>query len=95
MCYVRQMPIFPVRGQGTFRTVMKHEVEYLVEEDIRFVLNKLGMSRTDLEEIMNQPNKSFMDYKTYYPVIIKLRFFLSLAQKLGLYPDKIYGKYSY
>ena len=67
----------------------------LVEEDTRFVLNKLGMSRTDLEEIMNQPNKSFMDYKTYYPVIIKLRFFLSLAQKLGLYPDKIYGKYSY
>jgi hypothetical protein len=64
-------------------------------EDIRFVLNKLGLSKDDFEEIMNLPNKCFTDYITYYPIIIKLRFFLSLAQKLGLYPDKIYGKYSY
>jgi len=67
----------------------------LVSQDIQFVLSKLDLTQDDFDKIMQAPNKRFYNYNTYYPLIMKLRFLLDIAYKLKLYPDKLYGKYSY
>jgi hypothetical protein len=67
----------------------------LVDQDIQFIINKLNITNDEYQEIMKAPNRYFYDYKTNYPLIMKMRFFINIAYKLKLYPDKIYGKYSY
>jgi N-acetyl sugar amidotransferase len=67
----------------------------LVEHDIQFIINKLNITHEEFEKIMNAPNRFFYDYKTNYPLIMKMKFLINVAYKLKLYPDKVYGKYSY
>jgi len=67
----------------------------LIKDDIRYIMSKLGLSDDEFATIMSADNKIFADYKTYYPLIMKMRFFIAIAHKLKLYPDKVYGKYSY
>ena len=66
-----------------------------VRSDIEYVMSKLGLQQDEFDEIMASNTHIFADYKTYYPIVIKLRFLINLAYKLKLYPDKVYGKYSY
>lgn len=67
----------------------------LAKDDVRYVTSKLVLSVEEFEAIMKAENKNFSDYDSYYPLIMKMRFFIDLAHKLHLYPDKVYGKYSY
>ena len=39
----------------------------LMKEDIDYVCKKLGLSDYDFGKLMKETNKSFRDYKSYYP----------------------------
>ena len=67
----------------------------VISDDISYVASKLDLSEDELKNILSSENRMFIDYKTYYPLILKIRLFIDLAHRLGLYPDKVYGKYSY
>ena len=65
-----------------------------VEKDKKYVLNKLGLSNKDFNEIMALPIKTHRDYKTYLTTIKKFRFFIKIACKLKLIPIVFYEKYA-
>jgi N-acetyl sugar amidotransferase len=67
----------------------------MILDDIGYVKSKLELSDDEYNAIMASENKRFIDYKTYYPIIIMGRSVINVAHKLRLYPDKVYGKYSY
>jgi N-acetyl sugar amidotransferase len=64
-------------------------------EDLIYILKKLNLTNDEFQQIMNSPNKMFIDYDTYYPLIIKMRFLINFTNKLKICPRKVYGKYSY
>jgi N-acetyl sugar amidotransferase len=67
---------------------------YPVEEGIvDYVKSKLGLSDEDFENIMSAPNKSFLDYPTYFPLIQMLRWPIKIACKLHIFPPIFYYKY--
>ena len=43
-----------------------------VERDKEYIIKKLGLSDEEFEQIWDSPNKSFLDYPSYYPLIKKL-----------------------
>jgi hypothetical protein len=47
-----------------------------MEKDINFILNEIGMSRTEFDKIMEEPGKSHLDYK-----VSRFTSFASLARK--------------
>lgn len=63
------------------------------EELVDYNLKKLGISKDEFEKIMLEKPKSFLDYKSYYPLIKKLRLPIKIAIRLGLIPEVIYYKY--
>jgi len=42
------------------------------KQDTEYVLKKLEISREEFKEIWESENKSFLDYPSYYPLIIKM-----------------------
>ena len=58
-----------------------------IEEDINYVLSKIGLSRNTFDEIINRPGKKHTDYKTdkFYP-------YISLSYKAPLYLVKYIKK---
>jgi N-acetyl sugar amidotransferase len=40
-----------------------------IDEDITYVIKKLGISRTDFDKVFNGPNKYFYDFPSFYPLI--------------------------
>ncbi len=65
-----------------------------IDEDKHYILEKLGLTKEEFDEIMSSPIKSFLDYPTYYTTIRKLRFFIKQACKLKLVPEVLYEKYA-
>jgi len=63
------------------------------EKDKKYVLEKLGLTEEEFEEIMRLLPKTFLDYPTYYPIIRALKRPIKLACKLGLLPYTFYAKY--
>jgi N-acetyl sugar amidotransferase len=43
-----------------------------VKRDIEYVIKKLGLTDTEFREILNKPNRTFLEYPSYYPVIKNL-----------------------
>ena len=68
--------------------------EKKIQEDMDYVIKKLGLSKTEFEKIMATPPKSFMDYPNYFRIIKKLRFFVKIASKLNIIPAILYEKYA-
>ena len=67
---------------------------YPVEEGIvDYVITKLGLSTKEFDEIMKAPNKSFLSYPTYFPLIQSLRWPIKIACKLNIFPHIFYLKY--
>lgn len=63
-------------------------------EIIALVQKRLGISDTELEEIMNKkPLKSYRDYKTYKPTFERFQWFFWILYKLNLAPQNFYIKY--
>ncbi len=42
-----------------------------IESETNYVLKKLGIEKTEYDKIWNSPNKSFRDYPSHYPLILK------------------------
>ena len=42
---------------------------------------------------MNQETKSFIDYKSYYKIVMKMKLIIKLGNKFGIIPDTVYKKY--
>lgn len=69
-------------------------IPYPVEEGIvDYVITKLGISTKEFDEIMKAPNKSFLSYPTYFPLIQSLRWPIKIACKLNIFPHIFYLKY--
>jgi N-acetyl sugar amidotransferase len=63
------------------------------ENEINYIIKKLGIDRSTFDKIMNEPIKSFTDYPSYYKMLKKIEKPLKLANKLNLVPDVVINKY--
>lgn len=63
------------------------------EELLDYCLKKLDFQFSDFEKIMSAPIKSFRDYRSYYPVLQKVKKPIKWATRLNLIPDTVYLKY--
>ena len=70
---------------GKPRTYLKHDLETLLE--------RLSLTASDLEDIMNAPRKSYKDYKTYKKRFEVLRPLFWILMKQGKVPASFYEKY--
>lgn len=43
-----------------------------IKRDIEYVIKKLGLTETQFNEIWNNPNRTYLDYPSYYPLIKRL-----------------------
>ena len=43
-----------------------------IKRDIDYVIKKLGLTDTEFREIWNKPNRTFLNYPSYYPLIKNL-----------------------
>ncbi len=62
-------------------------------ELIEYCLKKLNMTEDEFEKIMNEPTKSFLDYKSYYTIVRSLRVPVKWGNKIGIIPDTAYKKF--
>ena len=60
---------------------------------ITYNIKKLDLTETEFNEIMQSPNKSFMDYPTYYNLIKKLELPIRFGSKVGLIPEVVIHKF--
>ena len=65
------------------------------KELVGYVIEKLGITKEEFDNIMNAERKSFHNYPTYYSMLKLLKPFLFLGFKLGFVPEIIYYKYLY
>lgn len=64
------------------------------KEIIDYTISKLGLNRSEFEDIYNMEIKSFKDYPTYFPMIKFLKIPIKIACKLCLLPHILYLKYA-
>lgn len=62
-------------------------------ELLEYCLKKLDLTYEKFEKIMTDTPKSFMDYKSYYPIIKIFKRPISWGNKVGIVPDTVYKKY--
>lgn len=60
---------------------------------VDFVIERLGFSKQEFEEIMNSENKSYKDYKTLQPIYKLLSLPINIATRIGFLPRILYLKY--
>jgi len=63
-------------------------------ETIKYALNKLEISESEWNRILNAPAKTHKDFKTLLPLIRFLRVPIKIATKLKLIPSILYLKYA-
>lgn len=83
-------------GQMERSTALKRaQGIYQIEdpEIIRLCLKRLQLDRSEFEDFMSIPPKTFQDYPTSYPWIKRLRLPISALTKLNLLPKVAYKKY--
>ena len=67
---------------------------YPIDLDLnRFVMNKLELSESDMEDIMQRPNKTFNDYSTYVEVIYIFKYAIKFFCDNRILPKTFYEKY--
>jgi N-acetyl sugar amidotransferase len=71
------------------------ENPYLFEkETVEYVINKLGLTQKEFDDILNAPIKSHDDYPTYLPFIRLFKYPIKIAVSLHLLPQILYLKYA-
>lgn len=63
------------------------------QETVDYCVKKLGLTKEEFDEIMKNPNKSYLDYHTSQDILQKFKFFVKLAVKMKLITPVIYEKY--
>ncbi len=64
------------------------------QEDVDFVIKKLGFSKEEWNLIMNAPRKTYKDFPTYYSIIKKMKYPMKIAADMNLIPKILYEKYA-
>ncbi len=64
------------------------------QETVSYVINKLGISSEEWEEIMNMPIKSHDDYRTLLPLIRSMKWPIKIATQMKVLPHILYLKYA-
>ncbi|MCB0402021.1 MAG: N-acetyl sugar amidotransferase [Flavobacteriales bacterium] len=67
---------------------------YLEDDLYEYFLKRMGWTREQFDEVMNQPNKTFRDYKTYKQRFERFRFLFYILAKANLVPMSFYIKYT-
>jgi len=83
-------------GQTTREEALEFlkDVPYEYDQDIvNYTISKLDITKDQFDEIMQEKNKSFRDYPTYYPYLKALKAALILAYKLKLIPKALYLRF--
>ncbi|HPO55873.1 MAG TPA: N-acetyl sugar amidotransferase [Ignavibacteriaceae bacterium] len=62
-------------------------------ESLDYCLKKLDLSYEAFQNIMSEPPKSFLDYKSYYTFVKALKKPIQWGNKVGIVPDTVYKKY--
>jgi hypothetical protein len=62
-------------------------------ELLDYCLKKLDFTKEEFEKIMNEPPKSFNDYKSYYSFVKFMKKPVKWATSLGIVPETVYSKY--
>lgn len=83
------------------KQLSRHEALEIVKKDpysggmesLEYCLKKLDLTYEDFNKIMNNPPKSFLDYKSYYSIIKMMKKPLKWGNKAGIVPDTVYKKY--
>ena len=55
------------------------------DEDTEYVMKKFGMEASELEKIMDQESKTFLDYPNNYGFLLKLRSLLNYLRSKKIY----------
>lgn len=63
------------------------------DEVTEYVRKKLLLGESEMQAIIEAPNKSFRDYRTSYNLVRRFRFILRAAIRMGLIPEVAYYKY--
>jgi N-acetyl sugar amidotransferase len=58
-----------------------------------YILDKLDLTNEQFQDIMNQKNKNFRNFNTYYSYFKNFGFFAKIAYKLGFIPKLLYLRY--
>jgi tRNA(Ile)-lysidine synthase TilS/MesJ len=61
--------------------------EEMMEKDIQYIIDKFEITKEEYNSIFSAPNKSFLDYPSYYPLIKNLKPFVKFGLSLVL-PNK-------
>ncbi|MBI9035780.1 MAG: N-acetyl sugar amidotransferase [Bacteroidales bacterium] len=64
------------------------------QQDVDFVIKKLGYSSEQWNGIMNAPRKRFTDFPNYYSIIKRMKYPIKLAAGMNLIPKILYEKYA-
>ena len=82
-------------GQMTRDEALEKIKEPLSEDKklVQYVIDRLGLTSAEFQNIMSAEPKTFLDYPTYYPFIRAMRFPIWVACKLNLLPHIFYEKY--
>jgi N-acetyl sugar amidotransferase len=86
----------PVRSGKLSREAALAEISQeppVSPEITEYVIKKLQITQEEFDGIMQAPNKSFKDYRTSYPLLMKFRFLLKAAVKMNLITSVAYYKY--
>jgi N-acetyl sugar amidotransferase len=63
------------------------------EEPLDYCLKKLDFTHDEFEKIMNEPPKTFLDYRSYFTFVKLMKRPVKWATKLGIVPETVYMKY--
>jgi N-acetyl sugar amidotransferase len=86
----------PIRtGTLTRENALKELAEKpnLPDDLTEYVIKKLEIDRTQFNQILENKNKSFRDYKTSYNVILKFKFLIKFFVDKGILSPVIYQKF--
>lgn len=63
------------------------------EKLIDYIILKLGITMEQWDELYNAPPKQFLDYPTYYPLMVKMKPLIKIMTDLNILPELLYLKY--
>ena len=67
----------------------------LPEDQVEYVLAKLGLTADEWKELYELPPRRFTDYPTLYPLMKKSKPAIRLLVNMGVLPELLYLKYLY
>jgi hypothetical protein len=83
-------------GRISRAQAMAYFADHPVQEDpaaTAMVLERLGLTRADLDAIVASPPRHFEDFKTYHPTMRRLEPLVRAAVRLGILSQMVYDKY--